>query len=105
MFYEGIVQLRVLGSFADHDGFDGVIFGLPDDSAQLEIVRSPHRDIPAPSAEDALVLYHDDRNAAEDLVTRLRQARTVEVTGTPTINPYCHATALASSATRTATGS
>lgn len=86
-FYEHTIQLRLLGSFADHDGFDGVIFGLPDNRAQLEIVRSPHNDIPAPSAEDALVLYHSDR-ASGDLVTRLRQAGTPDVTDDPAINPY-----------------
>jgi ribosomal protein S18 acetylase RimI-like enzyme len=86
-FYEHAVRLPVLGSFVDHDGFDGVIFGVPDDRAQLEIVRSPHHDIPAPSAEDALVLYHRGA-AAADLVTRLRQAGAPELTDSPTVNPY-----------------
>ncbi len=86
-FYEHTVGLPVLGSFVDHDGFDGVIFGVPDDRAQLEIVRSPHDDIPTPSAEDALVLYHHGP-AGADLVTRLRQAGAVELTDDATVNPY-----------------
>jgi catechol 2,3-dioxygenase-like lactoylglutathione lyase family enzyme len=57
-FYAEVVGLPLLWSFADHDGFDGAIFGLPDERAQLELVRSPHGDIPAPTNEDALVLYH-----------------------------------------------
>jgi catechol 2,3-dioxygenase-like lactoylglutathione lyase family enzyme len=57
-FYADVVGLPLLWSFADHDGFDGAIFGLPDERAQLELVRTPHDDTPAPTNEDVLVLYH-----------------------------------------------
>jgi len=88
-FYEHVVGLPLLWSFADHDGFDGAIFGLPDDRAQLELVRSPHGDVPAPTGEDALVLYHDAGDAGSELVDRLRRAGTTEVTAaSATLNPY-----------------
>ena len=87
-FYEHVVGLPLLLSFVDHDGFDGAIFGLPDERAQLEIVRSPHGDVPAPTNEDVLVLYQSDTSAADDLVARLRRAGTVEVSDDPTLNPY-----------------
>jgi catechol 2,3-dioxygenase-like lactoylglutathione lyase family enzyme len=87
-FYENVVGLALLWSFADHDGFDGAIFGLPDERAQLEIVRSPHGDVPAPTNEDVLVLYHRNPSAAEDLIARLRRAEAAEITDDPTLNPY-----------------
>jgi catechol 2,3-dioxygenase-like lactoylglutathione lyase family enzyme len=87
-FYEHVVGLPLLWSFVDHDGFDGAIFGLPDARAQLEIVRSPHGDVPAPTNEDALVLYQSDTSAADALVARLRRAGAVEVSDDPTLNPY-----------------
>jgi YycE-like N-terminal domain/YycE-like C-terminal domain len=88
-FYEHIVELPLLWSFAGHDGFDGAIFGLPDEGAQLELVRSPHGDVPAPTSEDALVLYHRSGGAGAELIDRLRRAGTVEVTaGDSTLNPY-----------------
>jgi catechol 2,3-dioxygenase-like lactoylglutathione lyase family enzyme len=87
-FYEHVVGLPLLWSFVDHDGFDGAIFGLPDERAQLEIVRSPHGDVPAPTNEDVLVLYQSDTSATDDLVARLRRAGTVEVSDDPTLNPY-----------------
>jgi catechol 2,3-dioxygenase-like lactoylglutathione lyase family enzyme len=87
-FYEHVVGLPLLWSFVDHDGFDGAIFGLPDARAQLEIVRSPHGDVPAPTNEDALVLYQSDTSAADDLVARLRRAGAVEMSDDPTLNPY-----------------
>ncbi len=87
-FYEEIVGLTLLGSFIDHDGFDGVIFGIPDASAQLELVRSPHDVTPTPTPEDALVLYCD-RATAHDLVGRLRAASTLEVhDDDPGLNPF-----------------
>jgi catechol 2,3-dioxygenase-like lactoylglutathione lyase family enzyme len=87
-FYEHVVGLPLLWSFVDHDGFDGAIFGLPDERAQLEIVRSPHGDVPTPTNEDVLVLYQSDTSAADDLVARLRRAGAVEVSNDPTLNPY-----------------
>jgi len=86
-FYEHVVGLPLLWSFVDHDGFDGAI-GLPDERAQLEIVRSPHGDVPAPTNEDVLVLYQSDTSAADDLVARLRRAGAAEVSNDPTLNPY-----------------
>lgn len=87
-FYEEIVGLTLLGSFIGHEGFDGVIFGVPDASAQLELVTSPHRLEPTPTPEDALVLYYD-RAAAHDLVSRLRAAGTPEVgDDDPGLNPF-----------------
>ena len=88
-FYAEVVGLPLLWSFADHDGFDGAIFGVPDERAQLELVRTPHNDLPAPANEDALVLYHRASAAVTELVDRLWRAGTIEVTdGDPTLNPY-----------------
>jgi catechol 2,3-dioxygenase-like lactoylglutathione lyase family enzyme len=89
-FYEQVVGLPLLGEFADHDGFDGAIFGVPDDRAQLELVASPHGENPSATGEDALVLYTADDEVAAELATRLRQAGTPEITLATdrTLNPY-----------------
>lgn len=87
-FYEEIIGLSLLGSFVDHDGFDGVIFGVPDKKAQLELVSAPHEIIPRPSIEDALILYCEPATATE-IVERLRKAEMEEVPGDATdLNPY-----------------
>ena len=55
-FYRDAVGLPVLSSFADHEGYSGVILGVPDVALQLELVR--HTDVePSPTTEDQLVLY------------------------------------------------
>ncbi len=72
-FYRDLVGLPVLESFAGSYGEDGMIFGLPDTSVQLEIVRSTG---PAVRADriDMLVLYLPDAAAQERLVARMAAA-------------------------------
>ena len=61
-FYRDLVGLPVVGQFADSFGEDGTIFGLPDTSLQLEIVRA-HDPNDVPGSFDQLVLYLDDAAA------------------------------------------
>ena len=72
-FYRDLVGLPVLERFAASYGEDGTIFGLPDSSMQLEIVRSPE---PAVGADrvDMLVLYLPDAAAQERLIARMAAA-------------------------------
>ena len=39
-FYQ-LLGLPVLASFQDHDGYSGVVLGMPDSSRQLELARLP----------------------------------------------------------------
>jgi hypothetical protein len=72
-FYRDIVGLPMLESFAGSYGDDGTIFGLPDTSMQLEIVRSTE---PAVAVDriDMLVFYLPDAAAQERLVARMAAA-------------------------------
>ena len=64
-FYRDAVGLPVHSSFADHEGFSGVIFGVPDAAHQLELVR--HAEVePSPTTEDQLVLYLGSAAAVAD---------------------------------------
>jgi hypothetical protein len=88
-FYEHVVGLPVLWTFADHDGFDGVIFAVSGEAVQLELVRSPHGDVPAPTNEDALVLYYESDADRIALLGRLRRAEAIELDAhDATLNPY-----------------
>ena len=62
-FYAEVVGLEVLHEFHDHDGYDGVVLGLPDQSVQLELIRFRGHEA-EPDAENALVLYVEDSGAA-----------------------------------------
>jgi catechol 2,3-dioxygenase-like lactoylglutathione lyase family enzyme len=83
-FYRDALGLPVLGSFEDHDGFSGLILGVPDASRQLELVASPDAE-PAPTAEDQLVLYLGSAAAVEAAAARIGAAG-YEPRSSP--NPY-----------------
>ena len=72
-FYRDLVGLPVLESFAGSYGEDGTIFGLPDSSVQLEIVRSTELAVGVDRV-DMLVLYLPDAAAQERLIARMAAA-------------------------------
>ena len=84
-FYLDGLGLQVLGEFADHDGFDGLIVGAPGAEWHLELVVERGARLQPPSVEDLLVLYEPDRAAFEARVQRLRAAGFAAVTSN---NPY-----------------
>ena len=61
-FYEKGLGLKRIGEFYNHEGYDGVMFGLPDEEYHLEFTR--HIDgspCPAPTKDNLLVFYmHED---------------------------------------------
>ena len=60
MYCEGL-NLRVLGSFENHDGFDGVMLGAADMSYHFEFTQCRnHPVVPSPTPEDLAVFYIPD---------------------------------------------
>ena len=74
----------MIASFEDHNGYSGVVFGLPDSSRQLELVFH-EGDVPSPTAEDQLVFYLGSPEQVESIAARLRSAG-FEPVAAP--NPY-----------------
>ena len=71
-FYGEGLGLDELERFTDHAGYDGVIFGLPDRSYQLEFTQ--HADggpSPRPSRDNLLVFYVPDVRAGQEVAYRL----------------------------------
>ena len=81
-FYRDLVGLPVLDSFAASYGEDGTIFGLPDTSVQLELVRSAAPVVRADRL-DMLVFYLPDAAAQEGLVARMATAGVAPVSQHP----------------------
>jgi hypothetical protein len=69
-FY-GLMELPVLATFDRHDGYSGVVFGLPDAARQLELVFA-HGETPSPTFEDQLVLYLGSAERVEEAAARIR---------------------------------
>jgi mannose-6-phosphate isomerase-like protein (cupin superfamily) len=69
-FYR-LLELPAVASFEDHDGYTGVVLGLPDASRQLELVhREGER--PTPTEEDQLVLYLGSAECVSQAAERIR---------------------------------
>ena len=61
MYCHGLA-LRVLASFRDHDGFDGIVVGSPEADYHFEFTRSRgHPITPSPTPEDLLVFYYPSK--------------------------------------------
>src|SRR5262245_28979979 len=85
-FYRDALGLEVLAEFHDHDGYDGVVIGLPDRSVQMELTqRAGGPPPPEPTPEHQLVFYLGDVAALSRAESQLR-ARGLEPV--PTENPY-----------------
>ena len=85
-FYRDGLGWDVIASFADHDGFDGVMLGLPGAPYHLEFtLQHGHLAGRAPDAEHLLVLYLPDPAAWQAAVTCMEQHGYAAV---PSNNPF-----------------
>jgi hypothetical protein len=85
-FYCQGLGLQKLGSFEKHNGYDGVMIGLPGFAYHLEFTHhlagSP---CPAPTTDNLLVLYIPDKEHIRKVVQRLEKLSYPEVEPE---NPY-----------------
>lgn len=85
-FYCEGLGLQKIGSFTGHDGYDGIMIGLPSFDYHLEFTT--HKDgspCPAPTRDNLLVFYIPDLDSINNIFTRLKQL------GYPSVaseNPY-----------------
>lgn len=57
-FYEEGLGLKRIGSFDQHEGYDGVMLGLPHQHVHLEITKHEEEEsLPVPHPEQLLVFY------------------------------------------------
>jgi len=85
-FYRDGLGFEVLGSFQDHDGFDGVMLGCKGAAYHLEFTRKAgHSAGRAPSEDNLLVFYLPDRSEWQAAVARLERAGYQPV---KSFNPY-----------------
>jgi catechol 2,3-dioxygenase-like lactoylglutathione lyase family enzyme len=71
-FYTEGIGLQVIGGFEKHNGYDGLMIGLPGLGYHLEFTQHRHGSpCPAPSRDNLLVLYIPDKAAIDTIVERL----------------------------------
>lgn len=58
-FYNIALGMPIIGSFSDHNGYDGVMLGINGANIHLEFTQHVHESpCPAPSLDNLLVLYY-----------------------------------------------
>lgn len=85
-FYVEGLGFQVLASFADHQGFDGVILGLHGAPYHLELTHQRGETVGrAPTRDHLLVFYLPD---AADWTRAVRRMEDAGFRGVPSLNPY-----------------
>lgn len=85
-FYRDGLGLTVIGSFADHQGFNGVTLGVPGEPYHLEFTQlRGHTAGRAPSTDNLLVFYLPDGDDWRAAVDRMRSRGYEPV---ESFNPY-----------------
>jgi catechol 2,3-dioxygenase-like lactoylglutathione lyase family enzyme len=85
-FYTDGLGFEVLATFADHQGFDGVVLGHSNYPWHIELTHQHNATVAdAPTKEHLLVIYLPDRMDWEFAIERLRAAG---ITPVPAENPY-----------------
>jgi hypothetical protein len=85
-FYVDGVGLTKLGGFDNHDGFDGVMLGIPGAAYHLEFTRKRgHLVGRAPTPDNLLVFYLPDQHKWQEAIDRMTAAHYHAV---PSFNPY-----------------
>jgi hypothetical protein len=84
--YEDGLGLGVIGSFEDHQGFDGVMLGKTGLGYHFEFTHQRGHSVGrAPTRDNLLVFYIPDR---EEWETRCKQMETAGFKVVPSYNPY-----------------
>ncbi|KAA5544067.1 VOC family protein [Adhaeribacter rhizoryzae] len=85
-FYHEGLGLAILGSFQNHAGYSGVMLGLPGREYHLEFTQHENSSpCPAPTKDNLLVFYLDDKTSLTETVDRLHA---LGYTPVPPENPY-----------------
>ena len=84
-FYTEVVGLDVLGSFQNHDGYDGIFLGYPSADWHLEFTTSNHQPSQSFDEDDILVFYVHSRVEMQAVKSKIHQ---VNIRLETARNPY-----------------
>lgn len=85
-FYRDGLGFEVIASFEDHEGFDGIMLGHPDEPYHFEFtVKHGHTAGRAPTQDNLLVFYLPNQTEWQQAVDRMIEHGFSPV---PSFNPY-----------------
>ena len=72
-FYRDALGMRVIGSFENHEGYDGVMLGMPGVAYHLEFTQDQNKHpLPKPTKENLLFFYFDTPQAYLEANERMK---------------------------------
>lgn len=81
-FYQEGLMFKRIGEFSDHQGYSGVMLGMPDASVHLEFTEHTElKSFPKPSKDNLLVFYFKSPKERDLYAERLHQM------GYPAVEP------------------
>ncbi|WP_173918233.1 VOC family protein [Halobacillus sp. Marseille-Q1614] len=84
-FYGEVLGLKLIGEF-NHNGYHGLLYGLPDQTVHLELLQSDHDlETKAPSKDHLLVFY---LNTKEEIEQQKSYFRKYGFEPVEPLNPY-----------------
>tara|TARA_B100000809_G_C15112108_1_gene520997 strand:+ start:1314 stop:1688 length:375 start_codon:yes stop_codon:yes gene_type:complete len=84
-FYHKVLGLDILGSFENHDNYDGVFLGLKDENWQLEFTTSDEKPTHKTDEDDLVVFYPESETHFKQIITSLKKA---DINFIDSKNPY-----------------
>ena len=87
-FYTEVLELEVLGSFANHDGYDGVFIGRKDLGWHLEFTTTSEEPDHRFDHDDILVFYPRSKDSYDGLLRNIDQHKLKILSAK---NPYWNA--------------
>ena len=84
-FYQNIIGLERLGCFKDHNGYDGVFLGFPDQDWHMEFTYSANQADHHSDRDDLIVFYLDSEAQIQTILRKAKQADILPITSK---NPY-----------------
>jgi len=67
-FYHTLLELEILGSFKNHDNYNGIFLGLKNENWHLEFTVSDEKPNHHPDEDDLLVFYPKSTNDYDKLI-------------------------------------
>lgn len=84
-FYHDIIGLEKLGGFKDHNNYNGVFLGFPNQDWHMEFTSSNDKAGHHPDRDDLIVLYLDTKEQIQTIIDKAKQTAILPVISQ---NPY-----------------
>lgn len=85
-FYNEILGFEIIGSFVNHNGYDGIMLGLPNEKYHLEFTQNLFQEyLPMPTKENLLVFYFGSN---EEYFFAIDRMKNLGIESVEPENPY-----------------